>query len=395
MFRELAGGLRSLPRRSWLVFTLAFGLIFIIFLWHLSNLTTGMSAKEISYASGSHNLSTIVNNPANAPHKLIQLAIFKIVPDHPSLLRLPSVAFAITFCLAFYKLAKTWFGRAIGWFATLIFASLPLLVVSARQATASVLFFAPIIFIALYGWFSKTKDHKTWAWLSVCLAAAVLVFTPGMLVWLLGAMVVCRKPLVRAANELAVWALTAGSLLVLASLVGLAVAAFNHHNLIRNLFLVPVQLPDWLPVLKHTGWMALSLFVRTGHGDPLIVGRLPLLNILMVALLVFGLYAMFGVTRKKTLFLSLSILYAIILAGSNDNLELLAFGLPAMGIFIAAGLRYLYIEWRSIFPRNPVPKTFALVLIAFVAATQVYFGLRYSLSAWPNTPQTRAAYVLK
>jgi hypothetical protein len=141
--------------------------------------------------------------------------------------------------------------------------------------------------------------------------------------------------------------------------------------------------------------MGLSLFVKTGSSNPLIVGRLPILNILLLALLVFGVYAMQGAARAKAILLALSVLFAVIAAGVNNNLLMLAFGLPAIGIFMAAGLRYLYIEWRSVFPRNPVPKTFALVLIAVVTATQLYFGLHYSLIAWPHAAPTRATYVLK
>jgi hypothetical protein len=141
--------------------------------------------------------------------------------------------------------------------------------------------------------------------------------------------------------------------------------------------------------------MLTGLFIKTGRTDSLIVARLPLLTILLVALMIFGIYAMWTAAQSKARWLALGVVYAIVAAGFNNDIVLLALGLPAIIIFAAAGLRYLYIEWRSIFPRNPVPKTFALVLIALVAMTQLYFGLRYALSAWPNTPATRAAYVLK
>jgi hypothetical protein len=69
--------------------------------------------------------------------------------------------------------------------------------------------------------------------------------------------------------------------------------------------------------------------------------------------------------------------------------------LPALAILSAAGLRYLYIEWRSIFPRNPLPLSFALVIISLLVGLQVAYGLRYSLVAWPHLAATKQLYVLK
>lgn len=395
MLREISGSLKSLPRRSWIGFILVFAIIFVFFLWHLGNLTSGMSRNEITYTSNSQSWSGIINQPLEAPHRLVQLAIFKLAPGHPSHFRLASVAFALVFCLAFYKMTRIWFGRVVGLFSTLIFASLPLFVVSARQAFPVVLLFAPIVFISMYNWLLRSNGQRDWIWLLLCVAAAVFLFTPGMALWLAAAFIICRKQLAKSIHGLSAWSLAGGSLIVAASLGVISWAATRDHLVLKNILLAPAHFPDWLQTLKNTGWMASSLFVRTGHADTLLVGRLPLMNILLIALVVFGVYAMLGASRIKAMALALGVLYAIIMAGLNNDIELLALGLPSITIFIAAGLRYLYIEWRSVFPRNPVPRTFAVVLIAFVAATQVYFGLRYSLSAWPNTPATRSSYMLK
>jgi hypothetical protein len=99
--------------------------------------------------------------------------------------------------------------------------------------------------------------------------------------------------------------------------------------------------------------------------------------------------------RNKALALASAILFAILAAGLNNNLRLLALGLPAVGIFMAAGLRYLYIEWRSVFPRNPIPKSLAWLLMVLVVSVQLIYGLSYSLIAWPHTDATKTTYVVK
>ncbi|HET7827478.1 MAG TPA: glycosyltransferase family 39 protein [Candidatus Saccharimonadales bacterium] len=384
-----------LPRRSWIGAGLVFAAIIVIFLWRLDSWTPGLSVQEAAYTKSSVSWSRFVGDPVNAPHKLLQLLIFRLAPQHPSLLRLASVVFGLVFCLAFYRLAVSWFGRAIGSFSTLIFACLPLLTVSARQADGAVMLFCPIVFMALYSWLIKTKGRQTEAWFCLNLAAAVFIFTPGMLIWLAAAFLICRREIVRSIAQVPVWVSAAGLLGAGGAVAGLVLASIKHHYLSRQLLLIPVNFGNYSQILKHIGWMCLALFVRSGQTDPLIVGRLPVLDILLTALLIFGVYALRGAASSKAGWLAASGLYAILAAGLNNNLEMLALALPAISLFVSAGLRYLYIEWRNVFPRNPVPKNFALALIALVALTQLYFGLRYSLAAWPNTPATRAGYVLK
>jgi succinate dehydrogenase/fumarate reductase cytochrome b subunit len=59
------------------------------------------------------------------------------------------------------------------------------------------------------------------------------------------------------------------------------------------------------------------------------------------------------------------------------------------------GLRYLFIEWRRVFPRNPMAKYFAIALMFGLILIHVFFGIRYSLLAWPSSADTRQTYMLK
>ena len=141
--------------------------------------------------------------------------------------------------------------------------------------------------------------------------------------------------------------------------------------------------------------MVTAIFIKTPYSQNLILGRLPLLNLIQITFLVFGAYALWSAAKTKTLALAAGILLGILAAGLNNNLSLLALCIPALGIFITAGLRYLYIEWRGVFPRNPLAKNLALLLIGAVVVVNFIFGLRYSLIAWPHSMPTRSTYVLK
>ena len=87
--------------------------------------------------------------------------------------------------------------------------------------------------------------------------------------------------------------------------------------------------------------------------------------------------------------------FGIVAAALNRNLLLLIYVLPAVAVAVAAGLRYLYMEWKSIFPKNPIPKYLAVALITGLVGMHIAYGLRYSLLAWPNTAATKSTYVLK
>ncbi|HVS79025.1 MAG TPA: glycosyltransferase family 39 protein [Candidatus Saccharimonadales bacterium] len=368
---------------------------FFIFFWRLSSLTPGLSPGEIAARQSGASLHDITHNPINAPYKLLQLALTKLGSTSTFELRLASVIFGIFFLWCFYKLAVNWFGRFIGLAGAILFVTLPFFAVSVRQASAEIMYFVPIALMWLYVWLLKTPKRQSLAWFLLLMAAAVSLYTPGMVWWIAASFAISKKRITSATAQVPAWISAAGLLLVAAAAGSLAVAGAHTHTVAKQLLLIPSGTLTVITTLKNLGWMALSLFVKTGSHNPLILGRSPVLDILMLALLVFGVYAMQSAARVKAIALGLSILFAVAAAGINDNFALLALGLPAVCVFTAAGLRYLYIEWRSIFPRNPVPKTFALALIAALTLSQVYFGLRYALVAWPHSPATRTVYVLK
>jgi len=394
MLRVLSGVGKRLSLRAIVPFILVGTGSFMIFAWKLSTLTPGLSKDEVSQRSASSSIKAIFSNPVNAPHKLLQHFFMKLEPGHIGYLRLPSVICALIICFCFFKLASGWFGRIIGLFASLIFATLPLLVILARQATPEILFFSPVIFIWLTMWLTKPDSRKSVAWIILLLSFSLLVYTPGVLLWGLAGLAIARKRIIQAVSLVPRWISALGLLLVLSNIAALIYSGLKHHGVLKSIVLIPSN-TGALSLFKNIGWMILSLFIRTGTNSPFVLARIPILNILLLGLLVFGVYAMQGVAKLKAFSLAGSIIFGVIFAGLNNNIAILAFGLPAAGMFIAAGLRYLYIEWRSIFPRNPVPKTFALAFIAAVTLSQLYFGLRYSLIAWPHSQQTRSVYMLK
>jgi hypothetical protein len=395
MLTALNGWFRRLLTRNLLVFFLIAGFLFMVFIWRLASLTPGLSPAEVAARNASLSLRTIYHEPINAPLKIIQHFLLKIDPSSIVYLRAASVGFAIIFAICFYRLALSWFGRFIGLLASLVFISLPLFVISAHQASAEILLFWPVLLMWLYYKPLKTEQLKPAVWLLMVVVVGLSLYVPGMLWWDAAALIIGRARILSAIRTIPAWLSGVGALIFLVSLAPLIISAISRPEIIKKLALVPEYWFSATQTFQHIGWMLSALFVKTPFPSPLILGRMPLLNVVLSALLVFGVYAMYIAAKPKAFSLGLAIVFAVIAAGIDNNISLLALGLPAIALFVGAGLRYLYIEWRSVFPSNPVPKTFAWLLIAAVVASQLFFGLRYSLVAWPDSADTRAVYMLK
>jgi hypothetical protein len=255
--------------------------------------------------------------------------------------------------------------------------------------------FSQIVIMAAYAWLIKTEDHKNIAWLVLAFLAGLFIYVPGLVWWLAAAIILGRRKLSSAIAEIPTWVIALGAALFTAMLVPAAISITKDWHVLEDFALIPRHFAPPLEIVKRIGWMISALAVKTPYHSLLIIGRVPFLDIIQLALLAFGAYAMSVAARGKSLALVATIAFATIVAALNANLYLLALGLPAIAVFMAAGLRYLYIEWRGIFPRNPIPKSLALALMIALVSVQCIYGLSYGLLAWPHAPSTKTAYVLK
>jgi hypothetical protein len=395
MLRALLGGIKQARDRSVVIYIVAVALFGLVCLFHVSSAPTGLSPAEATARTDSQSLHAIARNPINAPHKLGMLAAHNLNFDGRGSLRADSIAFAVIFGLSFYLLAYGWFGRSVGLMGTLIFISTPIFIITARQASAEIMLFSPVLVFAVYSWLLRTKKHTKEAWFCLVTAAGLCIYVPGLVWWLIAAVYVNRIKLrtfiVKLSNQLI--GLSAALLALL--IAPLCVATVQNWNLVHGWLVVPVHWPHVFSLLKNLIWMTVALFARMPFHTDLVIGRLPILDIVQVALLVFGIYAMWTAAKNKAVTLGASIGFAIVAAAINNSPTLLILGLPAIAIFVTAGLRYLYIEWRSVFPNNPISKSLALALMICVVIAHLAFGLSYSLVAWPHTLATRTTYVIK
>ena len=382
--------------RSYVV-TLVFLLLSFVsfYVWRLATLTRGLSPAESAARANTFSIHRVLDNPINLPQKLLQLTAQKLGYHGAFSMRLSSVIIALLFLIAMFWLMRTWFGVTAGLAAALIFATTPLVVLLARSATSDVMLLAPAAVLAAYVRLSRHETKPDRPWLLLVIVCSAALYVPGM-IWLLGAGVFfTRKKMLAIAKAIQRKTLVVSGALAAVIILPMIWALVRNINLYHDLLLIPARWGQPVAIFKSIGWMALALVWRTPHFNPLIVGRLPILDGVLVCLVVFGAYVMWTRARREMSVILAVLVFSIIVAGINNNLLLLALGLPGLAVLVGAGLRYLYAEWRGIFPKNPIPLSFAWILIVLVVSLQMAYGFRYTLVAWPNTTATKTLYVLK
>lgn len=370
------------------------GLVLLIVVRHLGTQPAGLSPAEFSAKNHSLNLEAILKKPINAPHNLLAYGFHSAHLGWRTSLRLSSAVFGAALIYCFYLIVRAWFSGPIGVMGTILLATTPLFLVSARQGSAEIMLFGTSALLAIYLWCGR-RDQKDLPFLVLAVAATLAIYTPGLIWWLAGTLIICRRRLLAFIEDVSVSTLLLACLLSAIIIMPLVIALVKDWTIINQLVLIPAHLETVILTLKHLAWMTLAIFIRAPYHNNLILGRLPVLSLLQVALLAFGIYALWSAAKAKLFSLFGTVVFAIVAAGFNNDMALLALGVPALAIIVCAGLRYLFIEWRGVFPLNPLAKSLALSLMWVIVIVQLLFGFRYAVIAWPNTVDTKSIYVLK
>lgn len=395
MLQNILARLKSLPIYQYILYFGLATLGYFFLFFRLGTLTNGLSPAEVSAQTSSQSLSVIIDNPLYAPHHLLQYLSTHFISTSPFYLRLPSVLLSLIFLSLFYFFVRSWFGRKIAFFTSLIALSTPIVILSARSAAPSILLLSPLVILAIYSYLEKSKTNQSYKLILFALTVGLITYTPGM-IWLLAlGGIYKRSDIIKKIFSFKSWYQSLAVAVFIMIIAPLSYGLWRHPGLIRDWLLIPSQWPDLIEVFKQFGWAISSFFIKTPLHIDTIIARLPILDVTQVILLIFGGYAMMRLARSKIYSLISIMISSIIFASINNNPTYLLIGLPAILIFLAAGLRYLLVEWKAVFPKNPIPKYLALSLISLIVGIHLLYGLTYSLSAWPKSEATKNIYVIK
>jgi len=369
------------------------GVPFAIFSWHLGSQTVGLSTAEVSARTGAK-LINIFHNPLFAPYKILENILFRLSGGHIFALRLTSVIFSLAILVMFFYVLKIWFGKSIALLTVLLLALTPIYLVASRTATPIITYTLPIAFLFAYQMLKRNEENRFyWALLVVILALSFYI--PGLIwIYLISSLFWGRNLFGIIKDNTLALNLGLGALFVIL-LSPLIYSFVINSDLLKSWLLIPGSWPQPQAFARDLAWTFSDLFIRLRAVDSLSVGRLALLNAVQIGLFIFGTYVMWVRLRKQFFWLNSCLLIIIILSALNHRLAILMMALPMIAFICGMGLRYLFVEWRQVFPKNPLAKGFAIFMMFGIISIHILYGIRYSLLAWPTTTEVRQSYVLK
>lgn len=368
---------------------------FFLYIWKLGSWVSGFSPAELLERGISSSAHLILRNPLFAPHKLLQWVIQHFGFHGPFSLRLVSVAFTLVFIACFYFVAYSWYGKLMAFFSTLVFLSTPIILVLSRSATPDILYLWTVVLAAAYTWLLRTKSHGNFAWMLLLVCCLAAIYIPGLIWFVLAGSLFVRGKLFSVIKQLPKKITALSILILLAILAPMVWACFHNHELIKQVIGIPAHFGHIKEIIKSVGWAGLSFIWRIPTHSAFVLGRLPILNVLQIVLLGIGVFALWSHAKRRVYSLLGTMVLAILISGLNSSLSILIASLPAISLLIGVGLRYLFVEWKEIFPRNPLPHYFAIILITGIVGVHLYFGIRYALVAWPHSVATTSLYMLR
>ncbi|GAC1483164.1 MAG: hypothetical protein NVS1B7_6860 [Candidatus Saccharimonadales bacterium] len=403
---SLVEEIRTWPRRGilfigdsrWVL--LSFGLVitFITLLlgYRLYGLTNhNLAASELFQQNkilhGEINIPSILHNPINLPFTLGLFLLQKIHIYDALYLRSLAVVVAGISILGFFVLLKMWYSKRVAILGTILFATSAWNLHIARLGEPEVLLMLPVTVLICATWL-QTSRHRRWLLTCSLVTAVFLIYIPGMILFVLAAIVWQAKNIYNQLKHTSWWFIVPWALLGLSLMTPLIWMLLTApHNTLALL-----GLPAKLPSLKQFGNNLIDIpihfFVR-GPTDPVRwLGQLPLLDIFCTALAFTGIYAY--AFRYK---LSRTKLLVVVFAGGSLLIALgggvtITFLMPFIFIVIAGGMAYLLRQWTIVFPRNPFAKILATSLMTIVVLFSAFYNLSHYFIAWPQAPSTKAVF---
>jgi 4-amino-4-deoxy-L-arabinose transferase-like glycosyltransferase len=385
------------PKSSWLTVTTAVvGLLGVSgeLLFRLSSLTYHrLAAPEVQAAHAALGWREIIANPLGLPLLVLQ-RLFAYV-NHSSVfwLRVPSVLAGVFAVMLFYYIVRRWFNRFTAAISTLLLASSPLFLHSARLVGLDVLYFlAPLALCAYATHVARRKDDKAHIplWLLFSLIT-VGFYIPGFL-WLF-VVVIFLQPsiLMKPWRQNSSLNCCLSILAALVVLIPLARALYLQPKpLIRN-WLGVGDVGNWHAVLHRLLEVPYNLFVHGPIDHILWLGRIPLIPIAITALALLGAYELTMNRRRQAILLASLTGTGWLICGIGGLVPVVLLVGP-LYIAAAAGIRHLSNQWFHVFPRNPFARSIGYAVIAVFCAAMVSYGWHAYFVAWPHNAATHQVF---
>ncbi len=364
----------------------------------IDTLVQGQSKFETQTLASIKTFPNPFEIPVNAPYSIPTYLLGSTTGNMLNAARLISAVYGLLAAACLFYVVKKWFNIRIATVGTLLFiTSSWLLHVSHMANPAILMVFSPLLCLAAFTWLLRAKKFKYLAIFAFAAAVAFADYIPYMQWILIVTFVVLLIQSRKKLKEIEPWQWLAGIALWITLILPLIIATVQHPGIIKILFGIPAVLPSVSEYAHNLMNLVLMPFFRAPLTPELHLGRLPLLDIFSTAMFILGAYHYAKKIKNRRsiiLFCSMALLILVLPLSSLFQLNATIL-LSLVYVCIISGIVELLNEWFSFFPRNPLARTIGVFLVvAAIGFTSFYHLQRYFI-AWPNTPDTKAVYVVK
>lgn len=363
--------------------------------YNLSGITNNQLSKpEVATIESSSSGKQIWNNPLFLPIKIPQYALIKARLTSVTSMRAVSSFYGIIFVILFFMLAKLWFSPKIAWVSSAMLLSSGLFLNYTRLSTTDILVPLGLLGIIWSAWWIFQSKKTNVKIVSSMIILASSLYIPGLIWFVMFIFFAQGRRLSSVFKKTNVSSIVIATVFLIALLIPLVRSLFLHPNLILEWLAIP-SIFNLTIFLRNLIMVPASLIVRSPFDPIYNLGRLPYLDILTVALLILGTYAFlirYSLVRTRLLAGAICVAWLLIATQNELRINLL---LPLIYLMVAGGIMFILQQWYSVFPKNPIARMSAIVMILAVVSISVFYNSTRYFVAWSNNPITNKVFQYK
>lgn len=393
-FSKFIDNLRDTLPRNWKMLLL--GLVLFVSLagvsaWSLSQIPEDAASLEVVNTMQTQSWSDIAKDPLYLPHKALSYLAL-LFTDSVRAVRSVSVVMFLLCGVALFSLLKRWHSSRVAVLTLILFGTNATVLAISRLADPLVMLFTWSILLSLLLWVIHSNS-KHIAPISLAFAGFLLLYIPGALYVFLVLFVLFLNRIKDFFKNISLRSGIISGVMFFVAISPLVYASVQDITVLRTWALLP-ETVIYSDIPKNILAVPSSYFYRFQIADPLItVGRLPILDIASGALMLLGAYSYYrNRVLERTKIMVLGALLAVLLGALGEVRLGVTLFLPFAFILMAGGVSYLLDTWYVVFPKNPLARNFAFIVLILVVAASSMYQLKKFFVVWPNTPETSEVY---
>lgn len=364
-----------------------------LFLWRLSTLVP-LLAREYVSLQDSNSLRKILDNPVNAPYKLVQRAVHYVFGQNILYHRMVSVLFALLAVGLFYYILRRWYSMRVAILGTIMLACSSWFLHLAREATPLIMQTAILSAIA-YGIWVRHNKKPGLTMLIGSIVAAGLIYIPGF-VWLVIVATIWQWPAVASCFKKAPTLSTLSLFIFVLLVFPIIWAGSRNINLYYDIAALPLLNEiNYRDMLERSMDLPKQLFWKGYADNSFWLPGSPMLDVFVAVMACLGTYVYINkrsLDRIKIIFGSGLLAVLLIIIGGKAHLSML---LPLIYLTAASGVAFMLQQWRVVFPLNPLARRLGMIVMVLAVAASCFYQLNHYFIAWPQSPQTKSGFHLR